>query len=192
MDQYRHFCPESFDRLGSYLEELKANRRRAAEKTGFEAAVGKPTITLTRVLDASRQRVFDACTQPDQLTRWWGPRGFVLSTCEIDLRPGGAYRFVQRGPDGKEHAFKGIYREIVPPERLVYTQCLDVEPWASREELITMTLTDQSAKTKLTINEFFTSVEDRDAVLNFGGEDGAIQSLDRLADFLGGRSSAQS
>ncbi len=73
-----------------------------------------------------------------------------LPVCEIDLRPGGAYRFVQRGPDGKDYPFKGVYREIVPPERLVYTQCFDVEPYLSHEELVTVTLDEHDGKTTLT------------------------------------------
>jgi uncharacterized protein YndB with AHSA1/START domain len=78
-------------------------------------------IGVTRAFDAPRRLVFEACNSCEHLPRWWGPRGFELITCEMDLRVGGAYRFVQRGPDGSIHPFKGVYREIAAPECIVFT-----------------------------------------------------------------------
>src|SRR5262245_53222787 len=95
----------------------------AKEKTGgwtLALASGRE-IVLTRAFNAPRHLVFDAFTKAHHVARWWGPRYLTLAVCEIDLRVGGAYRFVQRAPDGDEFAFSGVYREIVPPERLVYT-----------------------------------------------------------------------
>ena len=78
-------------------------------------------ILMTRVFDAPRELVFEAHTTPEHVRRWWGKHGTTLPVCEMDFRPGGAYRFVQREPGGAEHGFRGEYRDIVPPERLVYT-----------------------------------------------------------------------
>ena len=79
-------------------------------------------IVMTRVFDAPRHLVFDALTKPELLARWYGPRGWTLVVCEIDLRVGGAWRFVPRRPDGKEIGQRGVYREIVRPERIVHTE----------------------------------------------------------------------
>src|ERR671930_1017794 len=78
-------------------------------------------IELRRVFDAPRRLVWEALTKPEHLSRWWGLRGSTLTVDRMDLRPGGGWRFVSRGADGKEDAFRGEYREIVPPERLVQT-----------------------------------------------------------------------
>ena len=85
-------------------------------------------IVMTRVFDAPRELVFEAHSKCEHLEKWWGPRRYTLSVCEMDFRPGGAYRFVQRGPDGEEHGFRGEFREIVPPERIVWTSNMKVCP----------------------------------------------------------------
>lgn len=142
-------------------------------------------IVLTRVFDAPRRLVFEAWTKPEHLARWWGPNEFTLPVCEVDLRPGGAYRFVMRGPDGKDYPMKGEYREIVPPERLIYTDAFDVPDMPARESLVTVTFEEEDGKTALTIHSRFQSVEDRDAVLELGAEEGWRESLERLAEYLG-------
>ena len=78
-------------------------------------------VVLTRVFDAPRQRVWEAWTRPEHVRRWYGPRALTMTVCETDLRPGGRYRHVLRGTDGREAGFSGVYREIVPPARLVCT-----------------------------------------------------------------------
>jgi uncharacterized protein YndB with AHSA1/START domain len=93
----------------------------AAKKIG-ETTFTTPSdreIVMTRVFDAPRALVFDAYTNPEHLPHWFGPRGWTLPVCEIDLRPGGPWRFVLRGPDGTEMGMRGVYQEIAPPERLV-------------------------------------------------------------------------
>jgi len=141
-------------------------------------------IVLTRVFDAPRELVFEAWTKPEHLTRWWGPRRSTLPVCEVDLRPGGAYRFVNRAADGTEHPFKGVYREVVPPERLVFTQIYDVEGWSDRECVVTLTLAEREGATTMTNAVLFDSVEDRDAMLDSGMEAGAAESYHRLAEHL--------
>jgi uncharacterized protein YndB with AHSA1/START domain len=141
-------------------------------------------ILMTRTFNAPRALVFEAMTKPEHVQKWWGPRGSTLSTCEIDLRVGGAWRFVERGADGHEHPFKGEWREIAPPQRLVFTQIYDVEPFSDKEVLVTVVLTEQDGETLMTETISFKSKEDRDGMLQSGMESGASESLDRLAELL--------
>ena len=113
-----------------------------------------------------------------------GPRGMTMTACEMDRRPGGAWRFVLRAPDGQEHPFKGVYREIVPPERVVQTFIFDVDVIRDFESVETMTLVEHGGKTTLAVTVRHQSTEARDGHLNSGMEDGAGQSYDRLAELL--------
>ncbi len=141
-------------------------------------------IALTRAFDAPRALVFDAWTKPELLKRWMGPHGWSLVVCEIDLRVGGAYRFVGRGADGTEMGWRGVYREIVPPERLVATESFD-EPWYPGEALVTTVLVEQGGKTTLTSTVLYESRQARDVVINSNMEHGVAASYDRLAELLG-------
>ena len=87
------------------------------------------TILLEREFDAPRHLVWDAMTKPEYVKQWWGPRGYTLPSCEIDLRVGGEWRYVSRAQDGSEYLFRGMYREITPVERLSYTWIFDVAPF---------------------------------------------------------------
>lgn len=138
-------------------------------------------IVLTRVFDAPRQLVFDAFSKPELLKRWFGPRGWSLAVCEVDLKVGGAFRFVLRSPDGKDMGMRGVYREIVPPERSVHVESFDDFPGESQ---VTAVFVEQGGKTTLTATVLYPSQEVRDAVLKSGMEDGAAESYDKLADLL--------
>ncbi|MBA2370282.1 MAG: SRPBCC family protein [Candidatus Limnocylindria bacterium] len=141
-------------------------------------------IAMTRVLDAPRSLVFDAWTKPELLKRWLGVRGgWTFAVCEVDLKVGGAYRFVWRGTDGNELAMGGVYREIVRPERLVNTEKFD-DPWYSGEALDTMVLLEQNGKTTCTTTIRYESLEARDGVLKSGMETGVAESYDTLDDLL--------
>jgi uncharacterized protein YndB with AHSA1/START domain len=141
-------------------------------------------IVMTRVFDAPSRLVFEAWTRPEHVPHWFGPRGHTLAICDIDLRPGGSYRFVSRDADGSEHPFKGVYREIAPPGRLVYTQIYDAEGWSNRESVITVTLEEHEGRTTMTCHSQFESVQDRDAMLEAGMERGASEGFDRLDELL--------
>ena len=141
-------------------------------------------LVVTRVFNAPRKLVFEAFTRPEHLVRWWGPRGYTMPVCEIDLRPGGAYRFVSRGPDGAEYPFKGVYREIAPPERLVYTETWDMEPWSSTETLITAVLEERDGKTTMTSTILYPSTEARDAHIQSGMEWGMRETYERLDELV--------
>lgn len=141
-------------------------------------------IVLTRVFDAPRSRVFDALTRPDLLERWNGPRGWSLVVCEVDLRPRGAYRFVRRrGGRGADMALGGVYREVVPPERLVHTERVD-PPWYPGEAVITTVLDEREGRTTLTATQRYQSRAARDLVLGSPMEDRIAESYDKLAELL--------
>jgi uncharacterized protein YndB with AHSA1/START domain len=141
-------------------------------------------IVMSRVFDAPRSLVFDAWTTPELLKRWLGVRGgWSMVVCEVDLRVGGAYRFVWRGPDGAEMGMGGVYREIVPPERLVATESFD-DPWYPGEALDTTVLVEEGGKTTATTTVLYESEEIRDAVLESGMARGVAESYDVLAEYL--------
>src|SRR5579862_4597024 len=94
-------------------------KRMSASTTSTNPLEGE--VTLTRIFDAPRELVFEAWTNPVHLQRWWGPHHFTNPVCEVDPKVGGAWKIVMRGPAGMEHTSQGVYREIVPPERLVFT-----------------------------------------------------------------------
>lgn len=145
------------------------------------AAPGQPTIVMRRVFTAPRRLVYEAFTRPEHLKRWWGPRELELVVCEIDLRVGGSYRFVQRAPDGQEFAFRGVYRELRPYERIVSTFVFELMP--DHEAVTTVVLEERDGVTTLTSTVLHDSVEARDAHYATM-ESGAVDSYDRLAGLL--------
>ena len=138
-------------------------------------------IVMTRVFDAPRRLVFDALTEPELLKRWFGPRGWSLVVCEADLKVGGTWRWVLRGPDGRDMGMRGVYQEIAPPERLVSTESFDDYPG---ESLNTLILSEEDGKTAFTITVRYASQEIRDAVIKSGMEHGAAECYDKLAEML--------
>ena len=141
-------------------------------------------IRITRVFDAPRQLVFDAMTKPEHVRRWWGciSENHSVTVCEIDLRVGGAWRFVHRGPEGEYPAFYGVYKEIQAPGRLVYTEIF--EPYPDGESLVTQILTEENGKTRLDLTAMYESLAVRDMVIKTGMEKGAAISYDRLEDLV--------
>ena len=140
-------------------------------------------IAMTRCFDAPRSLVFDALTKPEVLKRYFATPGWSLVVCEIDLKEGGAYRYVWRSDDGAEMGMGGLYREILAPERIVNTEAFD-EPWYPGEALDTTVLGEQGGTTILTLTVLYESREARDAVLKTGMEHGLSAIYDRLAELL--------
>jgi uncharacterized protein YndB with AHSA1/START domain len=133
---------------------------------------------VTRLFDAPRALVFEAWTKAEHVVHWWDPSGTPLAVCEIDLRPNGAFRFVNRAPDGGEgHSFSGIYREIAPPEKLVFG-------FPSGTGVSTLRFTEQGKQTKLTITMECASKEEREALLQMRVDAGTARTLDNLAAYL--------
>lgn len=140
-------------------------------------------IRMTRVFDAPRHLVFEAMTKPEHVKQWWGRlgEGYSVPVCEIDLRVGGAWRFVNRHPKG-EVAFHGEYREITPPSRLVFTEIFEQFP--DSVSVVTTELTDEGGRTRMTATVRYPSLEVRDMVLASGMSRGAGISYDRLDDLV--------
>ncbi len=138
-------------------------------------------IRLTRLFSAPRHLVFEAMTKPEHVRNWWGRlgEGYSVPVCEIDLRPGGAWRFVNRHPKG-EAAFHGEYREIAPPERVVFTEIFEEFP--DTVSVVTAVLSEERGKTRLTATCLYPSKEVRDMVIKSGMSDGAAISYDRLEE----------
>jgi uncharacterized protein YndB with AHSA1/START domain len=152
---------------------------------------GKSTLTLpsdreivmSRIFDAPRELIFKAVTDPKLIPQWWGLRSTTTVVEKMDVRPGGAWRFVQRNENGNEFGFSGEFREIVPPERVVQTFGWDGMPGHVIVE--SFVLEDLGGgKTRMTNTSHFTSKEDRDGMLASGMESGANESWDQLAEFL--------
>jgi uncharacterized protein YndB with AHSA1/START domain len=142
---------------------------------------GDHEIVMTRDFNAPRTLVFDAFTKPELLKQWLlGPPGWTMPVCEVDLRVGGAYRYVWRqSSDGREMGMGGVYREISVPERIVCTEKFD-EAWYPGEAVGTLVLVEQGGKTTVTQTMLYQSREGRDAVLKSGMEEGVTASYDRL------------
>jgi uncharacterized protein YndB with AHSA1/START domain len=140
-------------------------------------------IRMTRLFDAPRQLVFEAMSKPEHVRRWWGQlgEGYSVPVCEIDLRPGGRWRFVNRHPQG-EAAFHGEYREIKPPSRIVFTEIF--EDFPDSVSVVTAELADEGGKTRLTATVRYSSKDVRDMVIASGMSRGAGISYDRLEDLL--------
>ena len=143
-------------------------------------------IRLTRLFDAPRHLVFEAMSKPEHITQWWGRLGdgYSVPVCEVDLRPGGKWRFSNRTPTGEVATFYGVYREVAPPGRMVFTEIF--EPFPDAESVVTATLTEENGKTRLTATVLYPSVEVRDMVLQTGMARGAAISYDRLEDVAAG------
>jgi uncharacterized protein YndB with AHSA1/START domain len=144
------------------------------------SAVAEPqdrVLTMTRSFDAPPALLFKLWTQPEHIVRWWGPRGYRLSHCSMDVRPGGAWRMCMRSTEGKEHWIHGVYQEIVPPERLVFTYINDAD---GHEMLVTLNFAARDARTEMSFRQaVFLNVAERDGH-NFGWS----STMELLAEYV--------
>lgn len=141
-------------------------------------------IALTRSFNAPRRLVFDALTKPELLKRWMsGPPGWAFAVCDIDLRVGGEYRFVWSKSGGIQMGVRGVYREIVAPEKVSNTERFD-EPWYPGEAMVTNSLAETDGKTTLTLSVMYESKEARDIALQSAMEQGVAMGFDRLAEIV--------
>jgi len=149
------------------------------------SAQGDREIVMMREFDAPRKLVFDALTKPELIQRWLlGPPGWSMPVCEVDLRIGGAYRYVWRkDSDGTTMGMGGVYREIEAPQRIVVTERFD-EAWYPGEAIVTNALAERGGVTTLTLSILYQSREARDSVLKSGMEQGVAVSYDRLEEML--------
>jgi uncharacterized protein YndB with AHSA1/START domain len=156
---------------------------RLAMNEPHRATIATPSdreIVITRTFHAPLRVVFDAWTKPEHVRQWWDPSRTPLATCEIDLRPDGAFRFVHQGAAGSAHSFTGIYRDVAPPERLVFTT-----PSPSGAESVgTLVFSEREGRTTLTLTITCASAADRDALLEMRIDVGTARTLDNLEDYL--------
>jgi uncharacterized protein YndB with AHSA1/START domain len=154
-------------------------------KNSIDLDTDPRSIIGTRVFEAPRELVFAAFTDPKHLAAWWGPDGFSLTTHSFDFRPGGIWRFVMHGPDGRDYQNRVTYDEIVPPQRLVYTHGggEDVEPVRFTQ---TLTFEDLgNGRTRLTWHGRFPTAEERARVIReYGADKGLVQTMARLAEHV--------
>ena len=150
-------------------------------RTSIDTHERERELVITRIFDAPRHLVFQAWTEPDRVARWWGPHGFVTAYCNMDVRPGGAFRVCMRSPAGAEHWKQGVYREVVVPERLVFTFAWeDAEGKPGHQTLVTVTFAEHGEKTELSLHQaVFESVARRDEHRR-----GWASTLERFAEFL--------
>lgn len=161
---------------------MAAEQQEATRK----AVVTTPTdleILSERIFDAPRERVFAAWTDAELIPKWWGLRSTETIVDQLDLRVGGAWRFVERMEDGTEIGFRGSYREVVPPERLVYS--FEWEGMPGHVSVDILTFEDLDGRTKLTARTLFHTVEDRDGMIESGMEKGMNETFDQLDELLG-------
>jgi uncharacterized protein YndB with AHSA1/START domain len=154
----------------------------AANSSTFQVSTpSEREIQITRLFNAPRKLVFEVMTRPEHVKRWWGnlDERYSVPVCEIDLRVGGAWRFVGNSPHGKVE-FYGVYREIDAPGLLVYTEIF--APFPDAESVVTQVLSDENGKTRLKLTAVYPSLAVRDTVLGSGMEKGAAISYDRLED----------
>jgi uncharacterized protein YndB with AHSA1/START domain len=148
----------------------------ATGSSATRAPAQQHELLITRVIDAPRTLVFKAWTTPEHLVRWWGPKNYTAPSIKMDFRPGGSYRACIRSPEGIDEWMTGVYREIVEPERIVFTFRWEEDGERGRETLVTVTFADHNGKTRLHVHQgFFESVEQRDS--HHGGWS---ECLDRL------------
>jgi uncharacterized protein YndB with AHSA1/START domain len=143
-------------------------------------------LTITRVFDAPRAMVFEAWTDAKHLAQWWGPKGFTNPVCEMDARIGGKLRMHMRAPDGTIYPMKGEIRELVAPERLVFTSiAVDAAGRHLLEGLTTVTFADEGGKTRLTLHAKAVAVVEEAVAYLQGMEAGWTQSIDKLQLLVG-------
>jgi uncharacterized protein YndB with AHSA1/START domain len=155
------------------------------EATGRKTTFAAPSdleIQLTRVFDASPERVFRALTEAEAIKQWWGPRYLTNTVEKMEARPGGVWRIIQRAPDGTVHGFHGVYHDSVAPERIVRTFEYEGAPGSVAMETITLEAVDGG--TKVITQSLFQSKADRDGMIGGGAERGVRESHERLDELL--------
>ena len=150
-------------------------------RTSIDTEERARELVITRIFDAPRHLLFRAWTEPDRVARWWGPQGFVTTYCNMDIRPGGTFRVCMRSPAGAEYRKQGVYREVVEPERLVFTFAWeDAEGKPGHQTLVTVTFAERGDTTELTLRQaIFETIATRD-----DHQRGWTSTLERFAEYL--------
>jgi len=157
-----------------------------AKKSSPAVETAEWEIVITRVFDAPRELVWQAWTDPKHVVNWWGPTGFTTTIEKMDVRPGGVWKHVMHGPDGTDYPNSSVFKEVVKPERIVFSHGGGKEGGPGVHFTATWTFEGLAAnKTRLTIRMVFDSAADRDVVVKeYGAIEGGNQTLGRLAEYL--------
>ncbi|MEO8287328.1 MAG: SRPBCC domain-containing protein [Chloroflexota bacterium] len=169
------------------MTDLTGTKRSTETATASpEQVEGTREVTLTRIIDAPRELVFEAWTDPKHMAQWWGPRYFTNPVCEMDVRPGGSMHIRMQGPGGDNYPMKGTFREVVKPELLVFSGiALEDRDGSTILETVTTVMFDEhDGKTKLTVHSAATPVGPSTEGPLAGMEEGWSQSLDKLTEYL--------
>ena len=162
-----------------------------AVKSNLDLQTDPRSIIGVREFDAPRELVFAAWTDPKHLAQWWGPNGFTTTTSSFDFRPGGVWRFIMHGPDGRDYQNRVTFDEIVPPERIVYSHGgggEDLEPVQFQQ---TVMFEDIGGRTRLTWRGVFSSAAERDRLIkDYGAATGLMETMARLAEFVAAQPSS--
>jgi uncharacterized protein YndB with AHSA1/START domain len=158
------------------------SEQESAARKAITTLVGEREIHVEREFDAPRERVFAAYTDPDLVPRWWGPRQTTTVVEEMDATTGGSWRFLSRNPDGSETRFRGVYREVTPPERIVQT--FEWEGMPGHVSVETAVFEDLGDRTRVVSTSVFHASEEREGMLESGMERGMNETYDRLEELL--------
>jgi len=151
------------------------------------SATADRELVLSRVFDASRELVYRAWTDSTHVAEWWGPRGFTTTVHEMDVRPGGLFRFIMHAPNGTDYPNKIVFHEVVPPDRLTFTHGSDAEVDEYAFDVTVTFVEEGAAKTRLTLRQVYPSSDVRDYVAReFHAVEMGNQTFDRFAEFLRG------
>jgi len=148
------------------------------------ASTADREIATTRLLNAPRELVFKVWTDPEQVVKWWGPNGFTNTIYEMDVRPGGVWRFMMHGPDGKDYPNRVTYLEVVPPEKLVFLHGADSEEDPNRFH-VTVLFKEKRGQTEISMRMLFDTPEERNRVVEqYHALEGQQQTMTKLAEYL--------
>lgn len=140
-------------------------------------------LLITRLLNAPREKVFQVWTDPNHIAQWWGPKGFTTTIHEMDVRPGGLWRYIMHGPDGVDYGNRIAYTEVVPPERLVYWHGEDEDDDPNRFH-VTVRFEDQGGKTNLSMRLILASASALEEAKKYGAVEGGNSTMDCLEEYL--------
>lgn len=169
----------SLDKLVAYVEN-------GGKKSTTSESLANREIVISRVFDAPRELVWEAMANPKHIVNWWGPRGFTTTIEVMDLKPGGVWKHVMRGPDGTRYPNKSIFTDVIKPERIVYTHTGSREGSPGVQFVATWSFESvETGKTRLTLRQIYETPEDRDKIIReYGAVEGGKQTLERLAEHL--------
>lgn len=176
---FQRFWEESFDQLGVYAKELQLKETMMNARD----TIADRELVVTREFDVPARFLFEAYSKPEHISRWFGPKGWPITLCEMDFRVGGKWRFAMTGSSGKQNTpFGGQYLEIVPNKKIVFDNAFE-EPDAPKM-IMTVTFEERDGKTKLVMHTLFATKEMRAEYVGHGMEEGINSGFDQLADVV--------